>query len=1414
MPGAGGASPTPPPGGASGAGVATAPGALRGGPMPTPADATEVVSAAPLHSVGADAGATTRIVGTGASVPGSDLAASDPSAPVPNRIGDFEIVHELGRGAMGVVYEAIQQPLGRRVALKILPRELTVDDEALARFLLEASAVGRLQHDGIVAVYQSGQADGFHFYAMELVRGRTLAAIAEGRPMPPHRAAELIRDAARAIDHAHGEGVLHRDVKPSNLMVTDAGRIKVTDFGLAKLRTHDSKLTASGTTVGTPAYMAPEQALGTRELGPGVDTYALGATLYELLTGRSAFTGRSVNEVLLKVINDDPDPPRAHRPNLPRAIETIVLKAIAKEPEKRYPSAGAMAEDLDRFIAGEAIIARRETLLSKVVRRVRRDPRALALVAVGLIALVVALVVSLHEDEEAVALRAWGLVCTPAGFDGVLKDNGAAEVAARARLDDLLGRLDAIEEGQRDVRGHLLGLIADGHREPDAVDAWMAAWTAMHPGDAVRLHTVRGARRLRVWRAGGGERSLEGSRGDVVAAFTLLVELEPVELERSWLAEPDAIDELCRLVYELDLGGAEHREAAAPVLAVLRRIVDARVDLTEPVRTAVAAVLIGSRPVEALAQLRLAGGDRPETRLLLASFLIEHGGRESARWGLAILDGLEEHGDDTIDVARTLLLRATAAEVLGQTTTAIDRYRDAASAELRASDEVRIEALLGAARNALLAAAEMRFIFDWLEREREPALLEALGGATRIEVAADAFRSIAKDGTIDQLVRYVRTGEAGLDPTDAEERALHRRVVIAGDAIAAAMDPATSDEAFADEARALCEARASPRLAEALALDGRRLLHRAASAAWEKLLGDREPAAVLDTATEAVRRGRGLVERAVRELDEGSAARTIGAARRAEADLAVIDGRLDEALAALEAAAEAEPDRPDALGAAAVVLEALGRTADARTTLQRARAVRRRTRLRALFEGAAQLKMASRALPAIVGVRERRIEPRAVRWLARVLAENPWNADVLLFRGHYHADRSRQPRLDPDEESTWAIADYRRALAIDPDLAPAHLGAAAMLMRWKGDHDEAIRHLERVPTAADAAGAEVLYELGKTLRSAAADDDRPELLEEAVRAFRKAIEAGHPKARRQLSDTLGRQGHPGERKAEYQRWKRERRDAVAKEGRPAEAVERYFEADDHLREDRYRPSVASATRAIELDPEFAEAYELRSRARFKLSQLRDAILDGLRAGLRQPARFSRSFLQGEVGDLTGGLEALAEPQARQAIEREPGDPVTHFALALVLRIKPSHDPSAVRRRVKDALERAPSMPSLRVAYALTLLEEHRANLDPGRRRETTEGDGPERPLDVAEEHAAAVMKAHPDLALAPYVLALVHGARDEVGAARTAAEAAIDGGFSGLASLLDDPLLVALRRDEAFIDRIDRVLADPDALRY
>jgi serine/threonine protein kinase len=285
------------------------------------------------------------------------------SADRPRSFGDYEIIDEIARGGMGVVYKARQIGLDRIVALKTILSGQFASEADVERFYTEARAAANLQHPNIVAIHEVGQHDGQHYFSMDYVEGRNLASLVEAGPLPVSQAVTYLKGIAEAIHYAHQQGILHRDLKPSNILIDSFDEPRITDFGIAKRigardvpvsmkagNSTETSLTAAGEVVGTPSYMSPEQIdADPRQLGPATDVYSLGAILYELLTGRPPFRGRSARDTLLAVLQSPPVSVRRLNRRVPRELERICLKCLQKDPGRRYSSAAALADDLERF---------------------------------------------------------------------------------------------------------------------------------------------------------------------------------------------------------------------------------------------------------------------------------------------------------------------------------------------------------------------------------------------------------------------------------------------------------------------------------------------------------------------------------------------------------------------------------------------------------------------------------------------------------------------------------------------------------------------------------------------------------------------------------------------------------------------------------------------------------------------------------------------------------------------------------------------------------------------------------------------------------------------------------------------------------------------------------------------------------
>jgi len=318
----------------------------------------------------------------GKSVPAVDQQRAGTMTEI-QEFGDYQLLEEIARGGMGVVYKARQTSLNRIVAVKMILSGKLAGGEEVQRFYNEAEAAANLQHPNIVAIHEVGEIAGQHFFSMDFVEGPSFSMLLKAGRLPGHRAAAYVRTIAEAIHYAHQQGTLHRDLKPQNILIDQNDQPRVTDFGLAKRVDGGSDLTASGAVLGTPSYMPPEQAVGELDrIGPASDVYSLGAILFESLTGRPPFQAESTLDLLRDVIEAEPPALRTVDASLPRDLETICLKCLEKDPARRYPTAAALARDLDLYLLGEPILARPLSLVGRLVRWARDKP-VLAITYIG-----------------------------------------------------------------------------------------------------------------------------------------------------------------------------------------------------------------------------------------------------------------------------------------------------------------------------------------------------------------------------------------------------------------------------------------------------------------------------------------------------------------------------------------------------------------------------------------------------------------------------------------------------------------------------------------------------------------------------------------------------------------------------------------------------------------------------------------------------------------------------------------------------------------------------------------------------------------------------------------------------------------------------------------------------------------------
>lgn len=523
--------------------------------------------------------------------------------PVPV-IGDYELINEVARGGMGVVFRARQRSLGRIVAVKLLLGGGFAGENARHRFRTEASAAARLQHPNIVAIHDIGEHDGQLYFSMDLVEGGTLADKVRHGPLPAREVARVGALIAAAVHHAHHQGVLHRDLKPSNVLIDQQGEPHVTDFGLAKHVQSTATLTDTGDVLGSPAYAAPEQVRGdTRSVGFASDVYSMGALLYHLMTGRPPFQGDSVEAVLRQVADAEPVSPRRLNPSVPVDLETVCLKCLEKDPGRRYATAGEVDEELNRVYAGEPVQARPVGWMGRTTRWARRRPGiaalafALALSVAGLVtgALVATVRIYRAEQQAMVNLREALLVqaralrlaggpgqqsASVAAVDqalglklpGTIRDRASAEIVAALAQTDLhfdeapsvaVSAVGRLRSGVRPSEWRVLG--DDGRiRDVDAVTgaevrSWPAAWDrAVKLGEPGRA----GSRQVLVGDAGLAVVELGG---DATSRVLWKNEAQPpahgLSPDGRWLVTGEGISDL--VWRDLD-SGTEFRTDAGP----------------------------------------------------------------------------------------------------------------------------------------------------------------------------------------------------------------------------------------------------------------------------------------------------------------------------------------------------------------------------------------------------------------------------------------------------------------------------------------------------------------------------------------------------------------------------------------------------------------------------------------------------------------------------------------------------------------------------------------------------------------------------------------------------------------------------------------------------------------------------------
>jgi WD40 repeat protein/tRNA A-37 threonylcarbamoyl transferase component Bud32 len=443
-----------------------------------------------------------------------------------NQVPGYEILDKLGEGGMGVVYKARHLKLGRIIALKMILSGGHARSEDLARFQTEAEAIARLQHANIVQVYEVGEHEGRPFFSLEFCPGGSLDRKLNGTPLPALEAARLVQTLAVAMQAAHSKNVIHRDLKPANVLLSEDGTPKITDFGLAR-KLDDAGQTQSGAIMGTPSYMAPEQAGGkSKELGPACDVYALGAILYELLTGRPPFKAATALDTLMQVVADEPVPPSQLQSKTPKDLETICLKCLAKEPGRRYPSAQALAEDLGRFQAGMPVLARPVGQIERCLRWYCRNRTVASLLVLlaGALLLGTSLIVAFAVQAK-------------------LNEAKAVSEAARATAEALKRGEEATRADLEAEAARRAGKQAEKAAEQARQERNLAQFQALRAGNAI--HAIQLDQALRAWK-----------QGDLRATEDLLDRVEE-PFRQTW--EQRHLRDLClRTCFRLSIGTIDH----------------------------------------------------------------------------------------------------------------------------------------------------------------------------------------------------------------------------------------------------------------------------------------------------------------------------------------------------------------------------------------------------------------------------------------------------------------------------------------------------------------------------------------------------------------------------------------------------------------------------------------------------------------------------------------------------------------------------------------------------------------------------------------------------------------------------------------------------------------------------------------
>ncbi len=1179
-------------------------------------DAT-LVTPGPGAEAGADAPASAPPSGTSRSEPPELAAASsDPG----RRLGRYVLLAELGRGGMGVVHRGWDAELRRLVAIKMILDPGRAGPEAIARFRREAQATARLRHPGIIAVHEVGEhrTDGrvCPFLVMDFVDGATLDAVLEQERPPPRRIAEIIRAVADALGHAHDLGIIHRDIKPQNVMIDRAGRPLVMDFGLARDATETHELTRTGQLLGTPSYMAPEQAGASRGAhGPATDVYALGAVLYRALTGRVPFEAPNAMGIIKKVLFDDPTPPRQLDPSIHVDLETIALRCLEKEPARRYPIGGEVRDELDRFLRGEAIHARPIGRRERAGRWVRRHRLTSAALAAVLVALVTAPVAAVALARRATRRERARLVAAAgAEADAALatfRQTAAREERADAPDALIAGGLEALEAAGRlamlapadpEARRRrfdaamLLGEVArDAEQWSVAVTAFSVAAGAAGEADPDGLARAEAA--LADAEAGRG-RILEEHRAEVEAILAAArrsgladrEEYQDALFRITSLREPQTV---ALLVAALDAESATLRAARADALRAARPTPDeARAGLAP-----ITGLEDALARLDALAPGESLDATAAEAIAAASRRLVEREGREaslgidrhetSAR---ALLASAQERAAGSGAVA----LARLCCEALGRLGLDVEGAVDALGRHLLAGEDPR---------RAIPAGTALCRIGGGLALAIVDAAIARFGRAGPFGVAVARYRrrlASGSSGAPDAAERGPSALEVGIAALESGDAAA-AETLLAG-AVAERPDLALAWARLGDARAAL------GRLEDAEAAYGRAIEGDAGLViAWVgRALARRrrhDHAGALADASRAV------------QLDPGEVG---GWLARAEARMGSRD--LEAALADVAAAIARAPDdgRPWALRGH--IRLAQGRLAEAIDDL--GHALERDGGVAEVWQARGQARLRTGDLAG------------AISDLEAAARLTPEDADVIADLGVARREARDLP---------GALADLGRALELDPEHSEA-LYHRSSIHRMRGDLVAARSDLERCIRVAPGM-ADAWTERGNVLGLAGK-------LDEADASYGRAIELD-PR----------------------QRWALVGRGTIAsKRGDHRRAIELYGEAIEvapdfaaawfnrgHTRYvvDDYEAAIVDFTRAIELDERFANAWQGRGAVSMQLGRLEEALADLDRAIALDPgysvAWLNRGLTRERLGDAAGAAGDL-----RRFLELSPrGGPADH-----------------------------------------------------------------------------------------------------------------------------------------------------------